>query len=292
MKLRELGDNEKTLIPECYYNSQLNRMDGHGMLTVAACTVDDPDEDAKIGAVARAFDRAYVMLQLNRAYDSNQFQELLYTINPVLHDCPASEIEQHINEKVLAEINSRRNANSDKLLSYGQFKRVGYGDYNARFLRYFFARIEVFIANGLGWNLQDTLYNYVSGAGKSNAYHIEHILARNDESRELFKDDGGGNDEALFENERNRLGGLLLLKGQDNRSSGKELYAEKVRTYAGSAPYLARTLVSDFYKSNSAMTAFIQQSRLEFAPAPQFTRDTLEKRSELLYAITKSIWQV
>ena len=291
-RLRELGEKDDSKIPECYYNSQLNRMDGYIMLTVRTCNVDDPEENEKIRAVARAFDRAYVILQLNRAYDSNQFQELLYTLHPLLRGCPTGEIESRVNGRVLEEINSRRNTSSKILLSYGQFKQVGYGDYNNRFLRYFLARIEAFIAEGLGRNLQDSLYNYVSGTGRSNAYHVEHILARNDESRKLFPNAEGKIDEALFENERNRFGGLLLLKGQDNLSSSNELYADKLRTYTGSAPYLAQTLVPDFYKSNSAMVSFLQGSQLEFAPVPQFTREALEKRSELLYAIVTKIWQV
>jgi len=291
-KLRVLGEREDADIPECYYNSQLNRMDGHIMLTVCACDVEDPEEDIKIGTIARAFDRAYVMLQLNRAYDSNQFQELLYTLHPLLRACPTEEIEQSINRRILKEINSRRNTNSEILLTYGQFKNVGYGDYNTRFLRYFLARIEAFLAEGLGWNLQDSLYNFVCGTGKSNAYHIEHILARNDESRELFKNADGESDEMLFENERNRFGGLLLLKGRDNISSSNESYAGKLRTYTGNAPYLAQTLVSDFYKSNSAMQNLIQESGLEFEPASEFTREILEKRSKLFYAVTRKIWNI
>ncbi len=291
-RVRELGDNPDPDFPECYYNAQLNRMDGQVMLTIAACIVDDPDESAKIRAVARAFDRAYVVLQLNRAYDSNQFQELLYKLHPHLRGCPAGEIENRIRQLVLAEINERRNTNADTLLTYGQFKQVGYGDYNTRFLRYFLTRMEVFLADGMGRQLQDTLYNYVCGTGRGNAYHVEHILARNEESRAYFKASDGEVDEALFENERNRFGGLLLLKGQDNQSSGNELYADKLRTYTGSAPYLAQTLVPDFYKSNSAMQSFIKATGLEFKPATQFTRDVLEERSELLYAITKRIWNV
>lgn len=136
------------------------------------------------------------------------------------------------------------------------------------------------------------MYNYVRGVGKGNAYHIEHILARNDESRALFKGEYGLVDEATFENERNRFGGLLLLKGQDNQSSGAETYADKLRTYTASAPYLAQTLVPDFYKSNSAMSNFMEESELKFSEVPLFTRDSLEKRSELLYRIVKEIWSV
>lgn len=292
LRLRRLGEDENSEIPECYYASQLNHMDGHIMLAMAACRVDDHEETARIRAVARAFDRAYVMLQLNRAYDSNQFQELLYTLHPVLKKCLTDQIERQIDESVLKEINARRNAGAASLLSFGQFKQVGYGDYNPRFLRYFLARVEAFIAAGLGWELQDSLYNYVCGTGRGNAYHVEHVLARNDESRALFRDASGKVDEATFENERNRFGGLLLLKGQDNSSSGNEPYAEKLRTYTGSAPYLARTLVPDFYKSNSAMTNWRQDTGLAFAAAPQFTRETLEQRSELLFDIAQRIWGV
>ncbi len=239
LKVRRLGDDPNSAIPECYYSSQLNRMDGHVMLAVAVCGIADPEEDAKIRAVARAFDRAYVMLQLNRAYDSNQFQELLYTLHPLLRGCPSDDIERRVDERILAEINDRRNTNAASLLSYAQFKLVGYGDFNTRFLRYFLARIEAFIAAGLGSNLHDTLWNYVCGVGRGNAYHVEHILSRNDESRERFQGADGQPDEALFETERNRFGGLLLLKGQDNQSSGNEPYADKLRTYTASAPYLA-----------------------------------------------------
>jgi hypothetical protein len=267
-------------------------MDGHIMLILAACGVDDPNEGEKIAAVSRAFDRAYVLLQLNRAYDSNKFQEFLYTLHPDLHGCQVEDISGYFDKQVMNEIKERRNANTEDLLSYGQFKLVGYGDFNTRFLRYFLTRIELFISEGLGINLQDSLYNYVSGTGVSNAYHVEHILARNKESRSLFTNGNGEHDEELFENERNRFGGLLLLKGQDNSSSGAEPYAKKLKTYTGSAPYLAQTLVPDFYKSHSAMGDFIQESGLTFAPTEQFTRETLEKRSQLLYAITRKIWDV
>lgn len=292
LKLRQFGDDPQSKIPECYYISQLNRMDGHIMLALAACEVDDKVEDAKICAVAKAFDRAYVMLQLNRAYESNQFQELLYTLHPLLRDCPTEEIELRVDAKVLAVINERRNTSVQSLLSYGQFKQVRYGDYNPTFLRYFLSRIEAFIVSGLGWGLKDTMYNFVRGIGKGNAYHVEHILARNDESRALFKTEDGIVDEETFENERNRLGGLLLLKGQDNQSAGNEIYSEKLRTYTGSAPYLAQTLVSDYYKSNFAMSKFMEETGLQFSAVPNFTRDSLEQRSELLYAITKKIWGV
>ena len=292
LKLKTIGDDESTRFVECYYSSQLNRMDGHIMLILAACRVDDPEENKKIEIVSRAYDRAYVMLQLNRAYDSNQFQEFLYKLHPLLIGCPIEEIDDQINGRLLGEIQQRRNTVTSSLISYGQFKQVGYGDFNTRFLRYFLTRIEIFISEGLGKKYQDSLYNFVSGTGRSNAYHVEHILSRNNESRALFTNAAGDFDEALFENERNRFGALLLLKGQDNQSSGNEIYKEKLRTYTGSAPYQAQTLVEDFYKSNTAMKNFIQTTGFDFKPAHTFNRETLEARSRLLYDIVCRIWEV
>jgi hypothetical protein len=289
IKLRDLSQNESATIPEYYFISQLNRMDGHLMLAMAACEVDDPEEDAKIVAVGRGFDRAYVALQLNRAYDSNQFQELLYSLNPSLRGSKAEQIEGIIDDAVINEIKARRNSESTSLIQYSQFKQVGYGDYNPTFLRYFLTRIEKYVANGMGWSMQDSLYNYVRGIGKSNAYHIEHILARNDESKSLFTSDGVF-DETRFENERNRFGALLLLKGQDNQSSKAEPYKDKLRTYTGSAPYLAQSLVANFYKSNSAMKTFEEESGLKLAPIDDFSLEALEARSELIYSIVQKIW--
>lgn len=291
-RISELGNNQVAGFDECYFNSSLNRMDGHIMLAVAACNIKDTDEDNKIRTVARAFDRAYVMLQLNRAYDSNRFQELLFTMNPFLRGCSAEDIEPIIDQQVLAEINERRNTSAAELLSYGQFRQVGYGDYNTRFLRYLLARIEKFIADGLGTSTTDTLHNYVVGTGIYTAYHVEHILARNEESRDLFRDDAGNVDEVEFENQRNRLGGLLLLKGRDNQSSGAENYADKLATYTGNAPYLAQTLVPDFHKSNSAMKEFKKSTGLQFEGISAFDRDALERRSALLFEIVKRIWDV
>ena len=71
-------------------------------------------------------------------------------------------------------------------------------------------------------DMRHNLYNLVVNTGSTNGFHIEHILAENEENYELF-----GNDEERFKSERNRLGGLLLLKGKDNISSNNETYGKK-----------------------------------------------------------------
>jgi hypothetical protein len=101
---------------------------------------------------------------------------LLYELHPALRGCPTEAIEERVDSRVITEINLRRNADVTSLLFYGEFKQVGYGDYNPTFLRYYFSRIESFIAGSLTWGIQDSL--------------SKHILARNEESRELFRPQG------------------------------------------------------------------------------------------------------
>ncbi len=293
LRLVKLGEEYNSEFPHMYFNAGLNQMDTQIMLTMAACSREDGEGDKKILAISCALDRAYVMLQLNRVYDSNRFQELVFALNKRLRGRAFEEIEATIDAAVLEEINERKSAAYTSLLTYPQFRGVGYADYNTRFLRYFLARIELFLSEGLGKSLSETqLYNFVRGTGRSNAYHVEHVLARNEEAKGYFRDAAGVIDNDLFEQERNRFGGLVLLKGRDNASSGNEKYADKLRTYTGSAPYWAQTLVEDFYKSNTTMVDFQGSTGLAFAPIRVFDRKALEDRSRLLFEIVKRIWNI
>ncbi|MEZ5918982.1 MAG: DUF1524 domain-containing protein [Alphaproteobacteria bacterium] len=67
----------------------------------------------------------------------------------------------------------------------------------------------------------------VSKTGAKTGFHIEHILAHNEENLSLFE-----RDDERFDQERNRLGAILLLKGKDNISSNNESYADKLKSYA------------------------------------------------------------
>ena len=153
-----------------------------------------------------------------------------------------------------------------------------------RFKRYFFARIEEFIADNTKMDMRHNLYNLVVNTGSTNGFHIEHILAENTENYALFD-----NDEDRFRSERNRLGGLLLLKGKDNISSNNETYAEKLLSYANTL-YWNETLRADSYKSHLDFTNWINTSNLNFRPMDKFGPDELEERQKLLFEIVKHIW--
>lgn len=92
--------------------------------------------------------------------------------------------------------------------------------------------------------------------------------------------------------QRNRLGGLLLLKGRDNQSSGAEAFAEKLKTYNVIGTYFARTLLEDMYHKKVDFLEFIKISKLNFRPMNSFAKDEIEERHILLYELVKMIYEV
>ena len=112
-----------------------------------------------------------------------------------------------------------------------------------------------------------------------------HILSRNEESLAHFD-----LQEDVFLNERNRLGGILLLKGKDNISSNNETYAEKLKTYSGTLLW-NETLREDFYKSNLDFKAFRTKYNLpELVNIDNFDKEALENRQKILFKMASEIW--
>lgn len=266
-----------------YYNGLTDRGQQF-LLILSSCMVNDPQEKEKIKAISYHLDRLYCLLQLQRAYDSNKFNEAMYKISEQIRNMDVECISDIFNATLL-EILKEKYSNSelDDILSYGYFKETGI-DLDKRFKRYFFARIEEFIAQNTNMKMRHYLYDLVVNTGSTNGFHIEHILAENEENHSLFD-----NDADKFRSERNRLGGLLLLKGKDNIAIGNKLYKDKLVAYANTL-YWNETLRQDSYKSHLDFTKWIEKTGLKFRPMDTFGPHELEERHKLLFDLIKHIW--
>ena len=122
-----------------------------------------------------------------------------------------------------------------------------------------------------------------------NQNHIEHILSENEKNRGYFRD------VEEFEDQRNLLGGLLLLKGLDNISSGNEEYSDKLKTYSNGLVW-GHSLCEDFYHANKDFDKFNKEfsgkCNVGFNAYSVFDQNALMERSRLLYEIVKVIWEV
>lgn len=266
-----------------FYNS-LNEQDSQFMLVLSACAVDDPAEVEKIRAVAEGLDRMFTLLQLQGVYDSNAFATRLFVLSAELRECPPEAIAGLFQKHLLAEITERRGVEAKEAFSYALFRNMSVDRLNTRFARYVFARVESLLASGMKVGMKQPLRDLVTLRGWVNGFHIEHILARNEDNRALF-----GNDQERFDQERNRLGAVLLLKGKDNQSSNNETYEKKLKTYANTLLW-NETLRHDTYKSKLDFGAFMDRHKLPFKALDTFGPDEIEERQKLLFEVCKLIW--
>jgi len=228
-------------------------------------------------------DRLFCLLQLQRSYSSNAFAVALFKLSVAIREKDVSEIRPAFDNTLLELLTDARGVQAAVPLSYGFFKETGI-ELDKRFKRYFFARIEKFIADNTKLNVKHTLYDLVQNTGSVNGFHIEHILADNNENLTLFE-----SDEEKFKSERNRLGGLLLLKGRDNISSNNEVYSNKLKSYDNTL-YWNETLREDSYKSKLDFTGMINNYQLNFRAMNEFGQNELEERHKLLYNMIGHIW--
>ncbi|NOT74434.1 MAG: DUF262 domain-containing protein [Cyclobacteriaceae bacterium] len=268
---------------QCVFYNKLNEMDGQYLLILSSCKLNDSQENEKIDLVSKELDRLFSLLQLQNAYDSNDFSDVLYKIAVEIRNCEMIEIRPIFDKFLLEELASSRNLDATQTLQYPYFKNTGI-NLKPRFKRYFFARIDLFFADNLNLGMKHPIEDLVSKTGAKTGFHIEHILSYNPENLSLFN-----NDEDIFEQERNRLGGILLLKGKDNISSNNETYSDKLKTYANTL-YWNETLRTDTYKSKLDMTDLKKKHSLELEAMDSFGPAELEQRQKLLFEISKTIW--
>ena len=288
------GDIFQQLGHDCYdwqapafaWFNAINEQDAQYYLVLSAINLNDTERDKKYDLVIREFDRLYTLSNLMGAYKSNIFSNDIIELGQNIRGQSCAKIKEAFDSALLKMIAKAHNRNDIiDPFKYELFANMGYSNLGGRFLRYFFSRIDHFIATEANLST-GTYYSQISQAKGKEVYHIEHILAYDDKgyNARLFSD------EEEFNVKRNRLGGLLLLKGKDNQSSGNELYKDKLKTYVGNGTLFAQTLLKDFAHSNKGFANFCTRFGLKFKTYDQFDGIAIEERQKLLFEIVKLIW--
>ena len=270
---------------EYLYFNMLNDLEGHYLMILSACKLNDSEEDDKIKIIGYEYDKLFAMLHLQKAYENNVITDLTFSITNDIREVACDKISDIFKKHLLLALSDVKNIQITDVFNYNFFKDVGYTDLATRFKRYLLARVEHFIVKETGGQMQQTFNNLVRNSGYSNGYHVEHILSHNEENLALF-----GNDSEVFERERNRMGGLLLLRGNANQSSGNEPYTEKLKTYVQTL-YWNATLHNDTYHSNLDFKSLLSKHNLVIRALPIFGPDELEERHKLLARVIQIIWK-
>lgn len=269
--------------PYVHYN-KLTEMNTQFLLILSCCKINDPEEAEKIKSVSKNLDRLFCLLQLQRRYNSNDFTNTIYELSSEIREKNLDQIDTIFNKHLLRLLSEKSDKPRVDAFSYTYFKDTGI-ELEKRFKRYFFARIEKFLSEQTNMNMRHGLYNLTQNTGAANGFHIEHILAHNEENYSWFN-----NDKELFDRERNRLGGLLLMKGKDNIASNNESYSRKLSSYANTL-YWNETLREDTYKSKKDFETFMNRTGLNFRSLGKYGPDELEERHQLLFKMARMIWE-
>ena len=96
-------------IAQFRYNYLLN-LDAPFLLGLSVCHLNDPQEEEKIKTVTREIDRYVSLLQLQNAYDSNDFADSLYTISESIREAAPETYRSVFDSELSQAIGQRRNA--------------------------------------------------------------------------------------------------------------------------------------------------------------------------------------
>jgi len=271
LRLIEASQNPVPGMEHVLYNAQQGFTLQY-MLLLAPLRPDDsePAVVRKVGLVAQYLDILLTWRQWNFrtiAYSTMQYAMfvVMRDIRGLAPDALANKLHEFLSKE------DETFASNDRLRMHQQ---------NRYALHRILARLTDYVETQSG---QPSHYlDYVS-EGKTR-YEVEHIWADHPERH---------TDEfphpADFAEQRNRIGGLLLLPKSFNASYGDLTYAEKLPHY-NSQNLLARSLHPQCYEHNPGFLHFKEQSGLPFVPHAGFKKADLESRSQLYRKIAERIW--
>lgn len=293
LELQYIAKKGTDIFIESNYANEQNQ---HILLIMSAMKFNDTEKDKKLSLVARKFDQFFTISKLTGKYDTNDMQKLVYDLNKNIRNKPLSEIVSvfdNITVPYLKEKGVPINSFNDVFdYKFFQFARI-----DGRFTNYIFARVDRFLADLLteqSFAKQESLF-FITHSSNRPAYgfHIEHMFARNEKIYEQFKNKDGIIDEKLFNDERNRLGAVILLKGNENIRASNAIYKDKFDSYANSGFIWNRILTGSINKAslNSSSHPIISLFK-SYRPTDDglLPVEVIDERQKLLFEVIKEIY--
>ncbi len=241
---------------------------------LAAITPDDDDATfaRKAALVAGALD-IYVVRRMvnNRNFGYSTVVYTMFNLIKEVRNQPVEEIR-----RVLAHWLESEDDQLDGIRTYSLTHQ------NRGRIRYILARMTAWLDTELGTS--GTFTDYLDRS-RRHPFEVEHIWA---DKFDRHTDEFSNNYE--FQEQRNKLGDLVLLPKDFNASYGDMPYEEKVQHYYGHNP-LAQSLHPRAYENNPSFRRLRESHRLAFQPYPDsFTKSDIEVRQELYLDLAKVIW--
>lgn len=293
LKVKRLAtENKNIFLASNYANEQGQQF----LLLLSALLLKDPEEDSKIELVSRKFDQFYTISRLINAGDNNDRQKLFYDLSVAIRNKPLNQISASFDQVTVPFFKEKGFPinHFDEIFQYKYFSRASR---DGRFTKYIFGRIDWFLAdllNEQSFSKEHSLHFIThSGNKPKNGFHIEHIYSWNDEIMDQFVDEDGEYDEKMFIDERDRLGALLLMKGNENIRTSNWKYRRKKKSYSNSGFIWNRILTNSINQASlNSCTHPIKYKFKNYEPIDKGLIDikAIDERQELLFEIIKEIY--
>lgn len=270
-----LKEAAKSFTPELecvYYNAQHNFTLQYPVLLAPLCVGDSEKENIrKIQVVSRYLDifihrRIWNFLSISQ----NMMVETMFSVMHEIRGKSCSELVELLSSRL-----------RDTSIGFTGSNRFGLYGGNRPKIRLVLARMTDYVETQ-SYGQPSRFPEYVR-RGK-NSYEIEHIWANHfEEHLEEFTN------KVDFEDYRDHIGGLLLLRRSDNAGFGDLPFTQK-REFYHRENLLASSLHERTYERNSGFRKFIGKSGLPFRPHAEFMKADLVVRQSLYQYLAEQIW--
>jgi hypothetical protein len=293
LEIRTSYDHEHLI-----YNKLLDQNQQY-LLIMSAVKLNDIERSQKIEGIAAKFDQFHTVLRLLDAYDSNSFQRLIYPLNKDVRDKSLAGIKPLFDAALITSlvaeniIQEGQCADASQVFEFERFK--GIRNQWTNFSKYILMRIDRHLAHLLDKPsfVAEELDELEDRFNKNNlrryGMHLEHIYTQHDANRALFTTNSHF-DESAFQQKRNLLGMVLLLKDKQNLSSNNEIYADKQQTYTQSNLIWNELLVGHLPSvDRQRLPAELRVEPVQ--PANQvFPLEAVDSRQKVTFEAVKRIW--
>jgi len=299
---QELRADYSAQRPHLFYNKLIEQNQQY-LLIMSAVRFDDPQREEKIRTISAKFDQLHVILRVLGLYESNAFQRLIYTLNESLRNRPLDECRQVFDDLLIKYLKEEERLDREfsgtvaDIFTFERFK--GARNSWTNFSKYLLMRIDRWLGDLLDkpsyckGPFSEIEERFNRSNRRRYGMHLEHIYAYNDANRGLFTDpETGVFDESGFEQTRNHLGMVLLLKDLQNISSNNDLYSDKIHDYAMSDLIWNQLLVGHIPSVDIKLLPMTLQVEAICADeVGAFPKDQVEQRQRLFFEALKAIWE-
>ena len=280
------------------YNKLLDQNQQY-LLILSSVKNNDPDKKSKISGVAKKFDQMHSILRLLNAY-GREFQRLIYPLSVALRNKSLPEINSAFDNILLSYLEEANviikgeHLEPSTLFIFERFR--GISNQWLNFSKYVLMRIDRLLSGHLdkpsyaSADLKELEDRFNRNNRKRHGMHLEHIITQHSKNKALFTKEGVF-DETEFQQTRNLLGMVLLLKDRQNLSSNDDIYQKKVVTYSMSNLIWNELLVGHIDTiDKKILPADMKIEKIIPTSEGVFPLEKIEERQRAIYHAVRTIW--